>query len=415
MMQRLGSNISRRAARINGANADSEYDLHHMASMIACLTKAVALDKQGVLAPRQRIAATRALEWLVQFAKRSMAGEVVTSLAMDESIAVRVALVQVYSLAMLAVSEAGGAASAAASHNHPAGSQRAHVSLHTGSARTGAGWVETLQYSSELIHSVLNSKQLADPPPSPDPLPNGGPNGNGQAAVNRNFRCACFKLAAALLRSDAIASLSRLLAAEEHRGTFFAVLGTGATVDILRPLLDLVRISRRAPTEVLSFGDRQQELLCPAVLRALAVSGVVEHVCRFAVTRLVDPGRGTGRAAYQYHEHASCVRGLVEEVSLLACKALAQGWGDPADTWTVLMSPCFQVGWRRAWQGGVQSMPLATWLPSPVLWCRLLVAQCKCLFPFAAVPPCSTWCTCTWCRSCTPWTAVRRTACRTAS
>ncbi len=348
-------NMSRRAARVHGAGADNEYDLQHMANMIACLT-AVRLDKQGDLAPRQRIGATRALDWLVHFARGNMPGEVLASMTMDESVAARVALVQVYSVALRAVSEAGGAAIAAGGHNRPTGSQRKHANVP--SASSAAGWVETLQYSSDLIHCMLHSTAMVDTPPAPDARPNGGPHDGVQTAFLLTYRRACFKVVAAMLRSDALSALSRLLAAEQHRGTA-AVLGMGATVDILWPVVDLADIGRRYPGKLLSLGDCQDggqqqqpqpQLLGPAVLRALAASGVVEHVCRFAVTRLARPARGTERAAGEFHKHASVICGLAEEVSLLACEALIARRGDAADAWAVLLSPCLQVGRCRAWR-----------------------------------------------------------------
>ncbi len=223
-------------------------------------------------------------------------------------------------------------------------------------ASSAAGWVEALQYSSKLIHLILYFKQAVDPPPAPDAPPNAAPHDDGEAAAACQYRRVCFKLLAALLRADAVASLSRLLAAEQHRGTA-AVLDTGAAVDVLWPLADLVCIARSSPTELLPTGSGQEQqqqpqLVGPAVLRALAASGVVEHVCRFAVTRLVgqQAAKGTGRAAGHYHEHCAFVRGLMDEVSLLACDALTEGRGDAADAWAVLLSPCFQVGRYRAWQ-----------------------------------------------------------------
>ncbi len=348
--------MNRRATRVRGANADSDYDLRHTADMLACLTKAVNPDKHGDLAPRQRIAATRALEWLVHYVKGNMRGEVITSMIMDECIAARVALVQVYGMALRAVSEAGGAANAAGGLKHPTGSPSKPSSIPN--ASSAAGWVETLQYSSFLIHSMLHNKELVDPPPASDPLPNAAPHDGDQADVTHSYRRACFKVLAALLRSDVLESLSRLLAAELHRGAA-AVLDVRATMVALWPLGDLACTGRLWPGEILSLGEckgggqqqpPQPRLLGPAVLRALAASGVVEHVCRFAVTRLAGPARGAGRAAGESHKHGSLLCGLVEEVAFLACEALTEDRGDAADAWAVLLSPCFQVGRCRAWR-----------------------------------------------------------------
>ncbi len=91
--------MSRRASRVHahGSSADSEYDLHHVANTVAVLIKSVTLDKQGDLALRQRIAATRALERLVHYVNANKRGLVATSMALERSGAAPAALVQVYS------------------------------------------------------------------------------------------------------------------------------------------------------------------------------------------------------------------------------------------------------------------------------------------------------------------------------
>ncbi len=85
------------------------------------------------------------------------------------------------------------------------------------------------------------------------------------------------------------------------------------------------------------------------MLRALAASGVVEHVCRFAVTRLAGQRAGGGMAglsAEKKSKHGRFIMELMSDAIQLAYQTIRDnGVGRAAaDAKALLSSPCLQVG-----------------------------------------------------------------------
>ncbi len=316
------------------------------------LGQSFALDgQQGSITPRQRLAASRALAYLLAAAQDNRQ-IVVAAMTLEEAAAARAVLVHVHSMAVRNIAEAGGAAHAAASRTQP---DCESGSTEYPKATSAAAWVEVLQQSSELLHIVLHSREKLDP--SPDSNPPLNP--ESTAAPLLRIRHISGELLAALLRLDALSALSRLLAAEVHRGTA-AVLDTDIVMSALQPLCRVVGIAYNCQLDPVRLGPAQRgqkqpqpQLLGAAVLRALAGSGVVEHVCRFALTRLAGQQAGGatgGLPAEERSKHWASVVGLVQHASELAREALARGRGDAADAWAVMLSPCLQVGAGKARQ-----------------------------------------------------------------
>ncbi len=325
------------------------------------LVEAVGPEKQqGSLTARNRLAATSALESLVSvvttYADSDMGASAVVVVLRTQPGALS-ALAQVHAMALRAVSEAGGAARAAAvaSSRSASGCSEAVCNMNTPKASSAGAWVEALRFSSELLALLFETLEKLTNYNETSTAPPGGSGEPADSGSGKAWRNGC-NLASALLRSDALPALSRLLAAEEHRGTA-AVLDTDTVVHSLRPLGRLLGFAIMCPWNsrlVQGPGTAvqpQPQLLGPALLRALAASGVVEHVCRFAVTRLAGQqaggGMGTGGteglSAEERSRHLWDVQGLLCAVASLANAADQQDVDGSADANAVRLSPYSQV------------------------------------------------------------------------
>ncbi len=317
---------------------------------IADLLKAVRPhEERSSLTPRERITATRALSSLAALAEAQVGAPTLAAFLYGD-LSAWSALLQVDSVAVRMVAEAGNAARAAANSRHPERSAISASSSEVPKASSAEAWAEAMQYSSGLLGTLL-AMELEDPPPDPSQHPSDS-NERRDACIAARILQRGYSLASALLRSGALPALSRLLAAEAHRG-IAAVLDTDTVMQTLQPLTRLIRLAVARPRETLWLGQGVGKAqLGPAVLRALAASGVVEHVCRFAVTRLAGQQAGGGTAGLgtrKLNKHLDCVMKLLHGVTCYAIKAL-QGRGEvAAEARAVLSSPCYQV--RAAEQG----------------------------------------------------------------
>ncbi len=323
---------------------------------VAQLVEAAAPEmQQGSLSARNRLAATGALESLVNLAitdAHSEAGAYAVALIMGVLPNALSALVQMHAIALRAVSEAGGAARAAAAASSRSASGRLETEYNTDTpkASSAGAWVEALRFSSNLLALLFASFKLQScrfnaKEKSITPYGDSGETGDEPGSNG------CI-LASALLRCDALSALSRLLAAEEHRGNA-AVLDTDTIARSFWPLSRLLEFSCMCPwnsTRLQGPGAAaQQQQLAPAVLRALAASGVAEHVCRFAVTRLAGQQAGGGRGALSAEEtsrHWREVLGLQRSVAFLAHTAARQGKVSTLDASAVRLAPFSQVSKR---------------------------------------------------------------------
>ncbi len=360
------------------------------------LAQAVNPDdaRKGTLAPRNRSAATRALESLAITAESEL-GDVAFSASFSVYTEALTALAQTHAIAVRTVAEAGGAARAAAARNAtiqpPSSHHNSAADAKEPKASSAAAWVEPLQHISTILETFLSSSELYSDTYE----------GKAAALVDSNTRNEAFKLLAALLHSDALPALSRLLAAEEHRGTA-AVLDTDALYHALHPLFTMLDLARAWPQQPLppyipqghqqqhrqrdqqqnqpqyqqqhqaqqqdpqqqqQQHEKQQEdhhqqqqqqqqhqqhqRLGPAVLRALADSGVVEHVCRFAVRHL--PAGLALRAGQQeekgVRERRAQWQRLHAFIGAVCCLAqVGTGGGSAADAEAVLAAPSLRVG-----------------------------------------------------------------------
>ncbi len=300
-------------------------------------------EERSSLTPRERIMASRALKSLAALAGDNVGAPAVAAFTYVE-LPAWLALLQVNSIATRTVAEAGGAARAAANSRHAERSASSASSSEVPKASSGDAWAEAVQYSSGLLGTLLG-KQLENPPPDPNQHPSDSLE-QLTASMEAHIRRRGYRLASALLRSGALSALSRLLAAEQHRGTA-AVLDVDTVITTLWPLVRLLRLASLWPKETLWLGQEVGKAqLGPAVLRALAASSVVEHVCKFAVMRLAGRQAGGGTAGLgtkQLNQHSAFVMTLLQWMTSYATQALKEGGEVAADARAVLSCPCYQV------------------------------------------------------------------------
>ncbi len=274
------------------------------------LVHAVAPEAQlGSLSPSNRHAATCALQSLRTLALTNPKATALDELfgSQPEALA---ALVQVYGIALREVAEFGGAAEAAAVAPEPSEDdfysgrppRRDRGAAKRTGASNSAAWAELLQCSAEVLRAFLarNALFLQFPNSSPHIIQNKEPRtGTGTRLFG--------KALSALFHGDTLPAVSRLLAAEVHRGRS-AVLDTGAVEHVLWPLRRLVgsahRVALKAQTPEVCGNQGQQNQqnqlqrvrpeFCTAVLGNLWGTDLVEHVCRYAVQRTA---LGSGAAA----------------------------------------------------------------------------------------------------------------------
>ncbi len=301
---------------------------------IADLLKAVRPhEERSSLTPRERILASRALSSLGDLARDQIGAPTVAAFA-HANLSAWSALLKVNSIAIRTVAEAGGAASAAANSRHPERSTSSSSSSEVPKASSAAAWTEAVQNSSGLLGTLLAKSHEDDP------------NQHHAASMEAHIRRRGYRLASALLRSDALPALSRLLAAEQHRGTA-PVLDVDGIVFAVWLLVQLLRLSSLRPTEPIWLGQGLGKAqLGPTVLRALAASGVVEHVCKFAVTRLAGQQAGGGTAGLgtrKLNKYLDIVMQLLRWMTRCAAEALEETGEVAADARAVLSAPCYQV------------------------------------------------------------------------
>ncbi len=320
-------------------------------------------EERSGLTPRERTAATEALESLAALAGNSIGAPTVAAFMYVE-VPAWLALLQVNSIAVRVVAEAGGAARAAAISRHPERNASSASGSEVPRASSAEAWAKAVHYSSGLLGTLL-AKQLDNELPDPNPRPSGSLQ-HLTASMEAHIRRRGYGLASALLRSDALSVLSRLLAAEAHRGNG-AVLDTDTVITTLWPLMRLLRLANVRPEETLWLGQEVGKAqLGPAVLRALAASGVVEHVCRFAVTRLAGQQAGGGTAglgARKLNQHLAFVMTQLQWMTSYAAEALKETGEAAAHARAVLSSPCYQVS---AMEQGTY-LPACNQRPSAVL------------------------------------------------
>ncbi len=350
------------------------------------LVHAVAPEAQlGSLSPYNRHAATCALQSLRTLALSNPEAPAVDELLGSQPEALA-ALVQVYGIALREVAELGGAAGAAAVAPKPSETdfysgrppRRDRGAAKRTGASNSAAWAELLQCSAEVLGAFLGRNGLSSDARDSHPTiqnvepPKGADTYLSQAALS------------ALYCGDALPAVSRLLAAEVHRGRS-AVLDTRAVEHVLWPLRRLVGSARCAALKAQSpqvgggKGSQQQQQQqqeqdkperVTAVLIDLADSDLVEHVCRYAVQRTglgseaaaagaaataaaAEAARTGQQAAQGQQEAAELQQGvmpftleLVGEVCGLACAALKKGGPSTgaAEARAILSSAGLQVG-----------------------------------------------------------------------
>ncbi len=188
---------------------------------------------------------------------------------------------------------------------------------HMQKGASAEAWSEALQCSSVVVGMLL-AEHLEAPALDHEPDSNDS-SGLLQwaASMAAHIRGKGYSLASALLRSDTLSVLSRLLATEQRRGTA-AVLDTDTVVQTLQPLARLIRLAVACPEEPIWLGQEVGKAqLRLTVLRALAASGVVEHVCRFAVTRMAGQQAGGGKGVRARQEDQRAL-GLHAQHAVLA-------------------------------------------------------------------------------------------------
>ncbi len=222
------------------------------------VTQAVhAAAQTGSLTARIRLDATWALCALVRSSATEAGAEAFHTCLGARPVALT-ALVEIHNMAIRTVAEAGGAARSAASRDQPSPLPRSPAAADdtTPNASDAGAWADTLYHSSTLIESCLSSTAVQQPPDNPLRTALGGvqPSGGiGTEAACSHVQSGAFKLLAVLLRSGALPALSRLLAAEVHRGTA-AVLDTDTVMSALQPLSRIMDLACKYPSEPLQIG-----------------------------------------------------------------------------------------------------------------------------------------------------------------
>ncbi len=162
--------------------------------------------------------------------------------------------------------------------------------------------------------------------------------------LRKQLSSCAVSLASALLHSDALPALSRLLSAEAQRGPARALLSPGQLATCLQPLTQLLMATAAGWKSVDPF-----QRLGPAVLHAVAESGVVEAACRAAVQLVVQQGGGR-----RQQQQVGCRAGdggrehlLSELMELLSGVSSALSKADsvvqPQLQRRILAGPCVQV------------------------------------------------------------------------
>ncbi len=340
------------------------------------LSQAVRPEEQrGTLKTRERFNATQALGSLASLASKELPAIQVTDSLYGDPTA-RAALSQVHSISIRIVAEAGSAALAAASGRHSQTDQQTLASLAVPKEGSAAAWAEALQCSSKLLSCML--KEIANC--VPETVEDDDYDAGSLGALQVRDRRAIVDAAAALLCTDSMEALSRLLAAEEHRGPN-AVLDTDAAMDAVGVLSDLAYAAslwlhwdRALPTlysnsRAYNVGNERGSPACCAapqaqgpqpgesqghrpepekqkdvswvVMEALARSRAVEHVCRFTVQRLTGADRRTGLPSKAAAGHLRGVLSLLDSVHSISLSSRV--WGSAADAEAVLLSRNIQV------------------------------------------------------------------------
>lgn len=341
-------------------------------------------EQRGTLNTRERFNATQALGSLTSLATKELGAILVTD-SLYKYPTARAALVQVHSISARIVAEAGGAAPAAASSRHSQTDQQIPAPSAVPKEGSAAAWAEALQCSSKLLSCMLKDIDNC----APETVEDDEHDADTLGAMQVRARRAIVDAAAALLCTDYMEALSRVLAAEEHRGPN-AVLDTDAAMDAVGVLSGLVYAERRwlhwgrarrpsFPSSSHAYkggserispaccaapqaqgpqpGDSQgpqpggsqgqmheagqQQGVSWVVMEALARSRVVEHVCRFTVQRLAGAGRRTGLPSEAAAGHLRRVLSLL--VSIRSVTTACRAWGSAADVGAVLLAPNTQV------------------------------------------------------------------------
>ncbi len=349
------------------------------------LTMAASEEPQEDLRNRRRVSV--ALEDLVRIAGEHNHGEVIIPLCVH--FRALLGVVRTWTFCIRTAAEAGGAARAASASKGQQqtevcsagassssaecrpGASGAHStpSVSTPSVSNAAGWTDALRHSSQVLGIFLGSKALNVLPDDPSFVHNVTQPYNPRAHMEQRR----VQVLSILLRCGALPALSQLLAAEEHRGSG-ALLDTGTLLHAVQPVAFLANNAACLPpgAPYIQFGaglppeqpQQQQQAaqqLRPAVLYALADSGVVEHVCRAAARRLGEERqRRTG--AIKEKDLQGHVRGLTTLLvgaTNLACDMLRghEGRGGSEEgtcnehARTVLSSRGYQVRFATARRG----------------------------------------------------------------
>ncbi len=295
---------------------------------------------------------------------------------------------QVYSIAIRTVAEAGGAA-LSASNSKQYGPDMSSSSTAVTQAKAAA-WMEPLCYSALLLRLLLNGEAVKDGPDPQqliDPL----------YKHKMHIRCCVLDLAAALLRCDVLRATSRLLAAEQHRGpnALLDMDTLASTVEVLGQLVNVASYwphdalipaspgpsyatdsgaacstqpQQQAPRD-LRTGDSQGQGAGPGLeqgpqqlhmslltLRLLPESGVLEQLCTLAVRRLAVVDRTSGLLERGATKPWQALLLFTTSLRKLVQGAMEQGSdSSTAAGSAVLFSPCLQVkplarmglGWER--------------------------------------------------------------------
>ncbi len=316
------------------------------------LVRAVAsagLARNGCVSPRDRAAAARALEQLHTLATDEKYSMFYILLIPAELRNATSALLEVYSVSLREVGSWGpvegcdakrfvaansSGAGAEAAEGSAAKRERMHSAAAASAQRGGGGasaeeWVPLLVDSSALVANCLHvgfscisdSSDLQEPsrgdfPPQRPATADGSP---ADPHIQQMHSCAV-SMVSALLHSDALPALSRLLSAEAQRGPARALLTPRQLATCLLPIKPLAFAITQAPTAVLpakphspsatatsrrpSYQISHSQRLGAAVLCAVAESGVVEAACRAAVAAARDAAHRPGSRRQQQQQQA---------------------------------------------------------------------------------------------------------------
>ncbi len=314
------------------------------------LVRAVAsagLTRNGCVSARDRAAAARALEkihTLTTDEDISIFDMLVTPVELHEAAS---ALLEVYSVSLREVGSLGAveacdgkrfemANSSGFGAEAPKGSAAKPDCRHSAAAAAaerGASaeeWVPLLVDSSALVANCLHvgfdcisdsndtQELYSDSPPQRLAMDGGSP--PDQHNIKHMHSCAV-SMVSALLHSDALLALSRLLSAEAQRGPAGALLKPRQLATCLEPLKPLAFAITEAPTSVLpakpqspsttlTSGRPSSQISRPqrlgaAVLSALAESGVLEAACKLVVRTARDAAQRPGSRRQQQQQQES--------------------------------------------------------------------------------------------------------------